>query len=312
MMPGRVGATGPAPVPSPSSPTSLTRASASAVWVATRSTHRVPVAPAGSRGPCPRSARTGRRGSARRCAGRRSGRSGVSGRRGSRASGTVTRRRAVGPRAVAAIAMNWRATPAGSKERSKASPASRAVRVLVDVRGAAPDAQPVEVVARCSGRDRSVAGGPISEPSASGAAWPTSGSPVVDITEVIESRRSGCSMARVCTIMPPIDRPITWARVDPERVEHRDRVGGHVGERVGDLRRFAVTGRHHARHVGSDVGEVGRQADVAVVEADRRGSLGGEALAPLGPVVDALAAESVDQEQRRIGRVAERLVVELH
>ena len=42
-----------------------------------------------------------------------------------------------------------------------------------------------------------------------------SGSPVVDITDVIDSNRSGCSMASVCTIIPPIDSPITCARSTP-------------------------------------------------------------------------------------------------
>ena len=62
---------------------------------------------------------------------------------------------------------------------------------------------------------RSVAGGANSRARASGVGWPTSSSPVVDMTDVIERSRSGCSMARVCTIMPPIDRPITWARSTP-------------------------------------------------------------------------------------------------
>ena len=98
----------------------------------------------------------------------------------------------------------------------------------------------------------------------------------------------------------------------PERVEHRHDIGGHVGERVRDLRRFtSLQGRHHAHHVGGDVGEVGRQADVAVVHADDMEALVHEALAPLGAVVDALAPQSVDEDERRLGRVAEGLVVDL-
>ena len=49
----------------------------------------------------------------------------------------------------------------------------------------------------------------------SGLGWPTSGSPVVDMIDVSDSTRSGCSMAIVCTIMPPIDAPTMWARSMP-------------------------------------------------------------------------------------------------
>ena len=62
---------------------------------------------------------------------------------------------------------------------------------------------------------RSVGGGPVSRAYASGDDFMYSGSPVFDITDVIDRIRSGCSMAIVCTIIPPIDRPITWARSTP-------------------------------------------------------------------------------------------------
>ena len=55
----------------------------------------------------------------------------------------------------------------------------------------------------------------MSNAHASGAGLPYSGSPVDDITDVIDSSRSGCSMAIVWTIIPPIDRPITWACSTP-------------------------------------------------------------------------------------------------
>ena len=42
---------------------------------------------------------------------------------------------------------------------------------------------------------------------ASGEDAPNSGSPVIDMIEVIESTRPGCSIAIICTIMPPIDAP---------------------------------------------------------------------------------------------------------
>ena len=62
---------------------------------------------------------------------------------------------------------------------------------------------------------RSVAGGAVSNAKASGVDSPYSGSPVRDITDVIDSSRSGCSIAMTCTIIPPIDSPITWARSTP-------------------------------------------------------------------------------------------------
>ena len=37
------------------------------------------------------------------------------------------------------------------------------------------------------------------------------GSPVVDMIDVSVSTRSGCSIAIVWTIIPPIDAPTTWA-----------------------------------------------------------------------------------------------------
>ena len=87
---------------------------------------------------------------------------------------------------------------------------------------------------------------------------------------------------------------------DAVGVEDGDRVIGHVGQQVG------LAARTDRRIV-----EVGRQPDVAVVEPDDVEPAGDELLAPRLGVVDALAAESVDEEQRRIAGRAERLVVEL-
>ena len=68
--------------------------------------------------------------------------------------------------------------------------------------------------------------------------------------------------------------------LDTDRVEHGDRIGRHVGERV----RGTVA-------VDRGVVELGRQSDVAVVEAHRRAKpAGDEHLAPVLVVVDALAA----------------------
>ena len=41
---------------------------------------------------------------------------------------------------------------------------------------------------------------------------------------VSERTRAGCSIAIVCAIIPPIDTPTTWARLDPEVVEQPERV----------------------------------------------------------------------------------------
>ena len=48
----------------------------------------------------------------------------------------------------------------------------------------------------------------------------------------------GCSIAIVCTIIPPIDAPTMCAQVDAEVIEHADAVGSHVGEQVGRLDRW--------------------------------------------------------------------------
>ena len=63
--------------------------------------------------------------------------------------------------------------------------------------------------------------------------WPFSRPPSLDMIETSESTRSGCSMAMVWAIMPPIEAPTTCARSDVEGVEQADGVVGHVGQRVG-------------------------------------------------------------------------------
>ena len=147
---------------------------------------------------------------------------------------------------------------------------------------------------------RSVAGGPVSRATASGLERMYSGSPVVDITDVIDSSRSGCSMASVWTIIPPIDRPITCARSTPQASSTAS-----ASRAMSDSRYAAPC------VVGRGAGERRRQPDVAVVEADHVEPARGEHLAPLVGVVDALAAETVDHQQGRISRIAEGVVVEL-
>ena len=80
----------------------------------------------------------------------------------------------------------------------------------------------------------------------------------------------------------------------PDGVEHGEAVVSHVGE----------------RYSGMSL-SVGGQPDVAVVEAHDVKSFGHEPFAPRLFEVDALAAESVHQQQHGIARVAEGLVVQL-
>ena len=65
-----------------------------------------------------------------------------------------------------------------------------------------------------------------------GRRLPDPGSPVMLMTEIRLRTRSGCSMAMVWTIMPPIDAPRTCARSMPRASSRPDRVGRHVAERV--------------------------------------------------------------------------------
>ena len=119
---------------------------------------------------------------------------------------------------------------------------------------------------------RSAGGGVSSTCIASGVGCAVRRSPIVDMIDVTLSSRSGCSIAIVCTIIPPIDVPTMCADGDVEVVEQADRVGGHVGERVRHVGH--VTAGQHRRHhrvgVDLDTVELGRQAAVAVVEPDRR------------------------------------------
>ena len=80
----------------------------------------------------------------------------------------------------------------------------------VEVPRAADHLGGVRASARCTPRARS-GGGVIRAAIASGVGWPTRGSPVVDMIEVSVRTRSGCSMAIVWAIIPPIDAPTTWA-----------------------------------------------------------------------------------------------------
>ena len=189
-------------------------------------------AAAGSRGPCPRSARTWRRGSARPCAARRSGSISVSLSPCITSVGASTPRRSSAREPDGADRDELTAYPPGrSCGRTRRSASSRqrsssANSGLPQIRIPSMHALrwPTPGRWRRRGQQRprlrgrlAVLGlaGTATSPTSSSAAGRGGGSPVV------------------CTIIPPIDRPMTCAALDADRVEHGDRVGGHVGERVG-------------------------------------------------------------------------------
>ena len=89
--------------------------------------------------------------------------------------------------------------------------------------------------------------GAISIGSSLGCCQPTVRLPIVDMMLVSERTRAGCSIAIVCTIIPPIDTPTTCADVEPEVVEQAERVVGHVGQGVRRPARAAGEGPHQRR-----------------------------------------------------------------
>ena len=50
---------------------------------------------------------------------------------------------------------------------------------------------------------------------AAGSGCPTSSAPVVDMIDVSVCTLSGCRIARVWAIIPPIEAPTTWAAAMP-------------------------------------------------------------------------------------------------
>ena len=79
---------------------------------------------------------------------------------------------------------------------------------------------------------RDPAGGAVSTASASGGSPRTRAPPSATSPTSSCSRRSGWSIASRCTIIPPIESPMTWARSTSTRIEHGDGVERHVGQRV--------------------------------------------------------------------------------
>ena len=109
------------------------------------------------------------------------------------------------------------------------------------------------------------------------------------------------------------DRPSRDVRtVDVERVEDREGVVGHVGDSIRHLRLESVLHRlEHREEIRQDQVELRRESHVAVVEADDEEAPRDEQFAELDIEVDALASQPVDEEQCRVRRIAERLVVDL-
>ena len=124
-------------------------------------------------------------------------------------------RRSCGVRSPdARTAASWRAVPAGAWLRSKVAAASSRIRgssigkpgepIILKVR----TKYSTKSSRRCGARR-------MSRLQVRSFGMPARRSPVVDMIEVSDSTRSGCSMAIVCPIMPPIDTPITWVRSIP-------------------------------------------------------------------------------------------------
>jgi hypothetical protein len=99
--------------------------------------------------------------------------------------------------------------------------------------------------------------------------------------------------------------------VEAEVVAQAPRVGGHVEQGVRRLDGVALQ-QPDDRAGRVDVGvDLGREPDVAVVEAHDEEAPVGEALAELGVPPDQLGAETSHEDERRVLGLAEGLVLEL-
>jgi hypothetical protein len=100
---------------------------------------------------------------------------------------------------------------------------------------------------------------------------------------------------------------------DLQVIEQPDRVGRHVGEQVGGRGRATREGLHQlVHHLDALVDrDLGRQADIAVVEPDHVEAAVDEALAQLDVPRHQLGAEAHHEEERGILRIAEGLVLDL-
>ena len=201
--------------------------------------------------------------------------------------------------------------PGGSSgRRRRRAPGRRAL--LVEVVGAAD--RPAAASSACLDRLVAVGGraGAAASASPRASGWPTSGSPVVDMIEVSVRTRSGCSMAMVWAIIPPIDAPTTWADSMP-RASSRPTASAAMS-----VRRYGTStgspcggGQERREEVAAGVVELRGAADVAVVVPDHEEPAVDERVAQLHRPGDHLRAEAHHQEQRLAARVPEGLVAEL-
>ena len=144
--------------------------------------------------------------------------------------GVVTWRRRSARCGAAAMARNWR--PGRTDESTGRRPARRRARQRSSSANAGlPHTRVLRRGGRRTTRGR-CGGGAVSNANASGVGLAVVGLAGRDITDVIDSSRSGCSMAIVCTIIPPIDSPITCARSTPIASSTAMASCGHVGDRV--------------------------------------------------------------------------------
>src|SRR5829696_6119334 len=127
--------------------------------------------------------------------------------------------------------------------------------------------------------------------------------------EVSERTTSGFSAASIWPIIPPIEAPTTCAGAT-SRFRNRTAVSSAISESVycsGERRRRTIW-----LIVGGTEIEVGRAADVAVVEADDIEAALGELVAEVLVPGDHLRRQSHDQHDRRVVGIAQGLVAEGH
>jgi hypothetical protein len=107
---------------------------------------------------------------------------------------------------------------------------------------------------------------------------------------------------------PAHRRPDQVHLSQPKAVEEPGHVRGHVADRV---RRRPAPYEDVGQARGREVPQVGRFADVPVVEPDDEQAAPGQALAQLVRPGDHLGRQAHDQHDRRRARVAERLIRQL-
>ncbi len=101
------------------------------------------------------------------------------------------------------------------------------------------------------------------------------------------------------------------SRLDPQVIEQRRRVVGHVAEQIGHPGSPAGAERGGDRAQVQLPGQVGRQAGVAIVEADHAVAGHDDGVHQAVRPEDELAAQTGDEEHRRVLRMTMYLVGEL-